>query len=250
MNPLVPFTFREKTIRTGGTPDAPVFVAKDVCEALEITWNGAATLAVLPAAWKLVVKLPTSFGEKDTIAITEAGVYKLAFRSNKPEAEEFTNWVAGTVLPAIRQTGRFEVATHPDAPDFSDPLTVARLYIEAETGKRAAERQLEAQAPAVAFARKVEMSEADISVGAFAKAIGWGPNRLHHELRRRGFTYRLDGHPMPKQTYVEQGLFRVKQVPSGTRVFPVMSITGKGQLRLAAVLGINAQLQLLAPPAA
>lgn len=39
--------------------------------------------------------------------LTESGVYKLAFRSNKPEAEKFTDWVADEVLPSIRKTGSY-----------------------------------------------------------------------------------------------------------------------------------------------
>ncbi|OIO03169.1 MAG: hypothetical protein AUJ49_05040 [Desulfovibrionaceae bacterium CG1_02_65_16] len=39
--------------------------------------------------------------------IAEPAVYKLAFRSNKPEADAFTNWVASEVLPAIRKTGQY-----------------------------------------------------------------------------------------------------------------------------------------------
>ena len=37
--------------------------------------------------------------------VTESGVYKLIFKSNKEQAEEFQNWVTDDVLPMIRQTG-------------------------------------------------------------------------------------------------------------------------------------------------
>ncbi|MBD5534516.1 MAG: transporter [Lachnospiraceae bacterium] len=39
--------------------------------------------------------------------ITESGVYKLVFRSNKPNAETFTDWVTDEVLPTIRKTGGY-----------------------------------------------------------------------------------------------------------------------------------------------
>ncbi|MBV4447508.1 hypothetical protein KM799_12920 [Clostridium tyrobutyricum] len=39
------------------------------------------------------------------IFLTESGVYKLAFKSNKPNAEKFSDWVADEVLPSIRKTG-------------------------------------------------------------------------------------------------------------------------------------------------
>lgn len=43
------------------------------------------------------------------IFLTECGVYKLIFKSNKPKAEEFANWVTDEVLPAINHTGKYEV---------------------------------------------------------------------------------------------------------------------------------------------
>lgn len=39
--------------------------------------------------------------------LTEAGVYKLSFRSPKQEAEEFTDWVTSEVLPSIRKDGAY-----------------------------------------------------------------------------------------------------------------------------------------------
>lgn len=41
--------------------------------------------------------------------LTESGVYKLVFRSNKPKAEKFTDWVTDEVLPAIRKEGKYEI---------------------------------------------------------------------------------------------------------------------------------------------
>ena len=39
--------------------------------------------------------------------LTESGVYKLIFKSRKPNAEKFTDWIADEVLPAIRKTGGY-----------------------------------------------------------------------------------------------------------------------------------------------
>lgn len=39
--------------------------------------------------------------------LTESGVYKLIFKSRKPEAEEFQCWVTDVVLPQIRKTGTY-----------------------------------------------------------------------------------------------------------------------------------------------
>ena len=40
--------------------------------------------------------------------LTESGVYKLVFKSRKPEAEKFSDWVTDEVLPQIRKTGSYE----------------------------------------------------------------------------------------------------------------------------------------------
>ncbi len=39
--------------------------------------------------------------------LTESGVYKLVFKSHKPNAEVFTDWVTDDVLPCIRKTGGY-----------------------------------------------------------------------------------------------------------------------------------------------
>lgn len=39
--------------------------------------------------------------------LTESGVYKLVFKSRKPNAEKFTDWIADEVLPSIRKTGSY-----------------------------------------------------------------------------------------------------------------------------------------------
>ena len=60
--------------------------------------------------------------------ITEAGVYKLIFKSRKPEAEKFQDWVTDVVLPSIRKTGSFSIhdeakITMPDYKNALDSLT-------------------------------------------------------------------------------------------------------------------------------
>lgn len=111
----VPFTFKDHEIRTVAIDDQPWFVAKDVCAALTIPWRGD-TLASIQADWKGMrsFRTPSSGsrggGTQRLAVIAEPAVYKLAFRSNKPEADAFTNWVASEVLPAIRKTGQFAPA--------------------------------------------------------------------------------------------------------------------------------------------
>lgn len=41
--------------------------------------------------------------------LTESGVYKLVFKSHKPNAEKFTDWIADEVLPTLRKAGSYEM---------------------------------------------------------------------------------------------------------------------------------------------
>lgn len=45
--------------------------------------------------------------------LTESGVYKLVFKSHKPNAERFTDWIADEVLPQIRKTGSYTKTPEP-----------------------------------------------------------------------------------------------------------------------------------------
>lgn len=105
------FQFQSHPIRTTIVDGQPWFVARDVCAALGIGWTGH-SLKGVPTAWIGMVRhtTPRKGGNQthSLRVISEPAVYKLAFRSNKPEADEFTNWVAAEVLPAIRKTGKYE----------------------------------------------------------------------------------------------------------------------------------------------
>lgn len=101
-------------IRTEVIDGEPWFVAKDVAQALGITWNGK-TLDSIPDKWKGMRSFLTPCGNyqggglQELRIINEAALYKLAFRSNKPNADHFVNWVAGEVLPSIRRTGSYGI---------------------------------------------------------------------------------------------------------------------------------------------
>ncbi|WFP48530.1 BRO family protein [Methylomonas sp. EFPC3] len=103
------FAFADQFVGTAVDENGDVwFSAKDVCLALEISWcGGSKTLGNMPQTWVMVGYQPTIKGDREAIFINEAGVYKLIFRSNKPKAEAFANWVCEEVLPQLRKNGFF-----------------------------------------------------------------------------------------------------------------------------------------------
>lgn len=53
----------------------------------------------------------TDGGNQDLVFISEPNLYRVIFRSNKPEAKTFQDWVFNDVLPAIRKTGQYQKPT-------------------------------------------------------------------------------------------------------------------------------------------
>ena len=107
------------------------FVAADVCRALEIA-NPRDAVATLGTDEKAAVSIPytSSNSTKADVGITdvssngvsqrrkvniinEPGLYRLIFKSRKPEAKKFQRWVYHEVLPSIRKTGAYYVNSVP-----------------------------------------------------------------------------------------------------------------------------------------
>jgi len=126
-----PFQFADLDIRTATDEHSEVwFCAKDVCAALDIVWPGASiTLENMPNNWFMVMNLMTIKGERDAYFINEADLYHLIFRSNKPKAKEFANWVCETVLPEIRKTGFFGTISIKDQINISKQIESISLQI-------------------------------------------------------------------------------------------------------------------------
>lgn len=102
---LMSFEYAGKAIRVLGTNEEPVFVAKDVAEAIDASWKGSQTLDHVPADFKGVTSVVTPSGNQNMAVLTEAGLNFYLFRSDKPAALPFQRKLASEVLPAIRKHG-------------------------------------------------------------------------------------------------------------------------------------------------
>lgn len=86
-----------------------LFIAKDVCDALDIK-NSRDALSRLEDDEKGVAITDTPGGKQKMVCVTESGLYALVFRSQKEKAIAFRKWVTSEVLPAIRQHGKYDPA--------------------------------------------------------------------------------------------------------------------------------------------
>lgn len=103
---VVPFCFESQEVRVITVDDEPWFIAKDVCEVLEV---GTEQTRRLDDDEKGLRKVQTLGGAQDLVVISESGLYTLVIRSNKPQAKPFRRWVTHEVLPSVRKTGSYNL---------------------------------------------------------------------------------------------------------------------------------------------
>jgi prophage antirepressor-like protein len=102
----IDLAFEGRKVRFVGTQDRPEWIAQDVCNILEIE-NVSQALTGFDESEKGICIDDTLFGKQKLLTVYEAGLYRLIFKSRKPEAKRFRDWVFGDVLPSIRKYGAY-----------------------------------------------------------------------------------------------------------------------------------------------
>lgn len=132
MNNIVPFNFKNQSVRVVMIGNGPFWVAKDVCDVLGLD-NVSMALDRLDDDEKGVSIVDTLGGPQKMSIINESGLYSLILASRKPEAKEFKRWVTQEVLPSIHRTGSYSTDQLPSA---KSPIGIlkAREEFEAAIG--------------------------------------------------------------------------------------------------------------------
>lgn len=111
------FNYGSAAVRTVEVNGEAWFVAKDVCDILDISQVHTA-MSRLDDDERVLTTVADSFGRPNrSYVINESGLYNLIIRSDKAEAKPFRKWVTSVVLPTIRKTGGYvtqEVLNDPD----------------------------------------------------------------------------------------------------------------------------------------
>lgn len=124
------FTFPEtgQRVRVVEGPDEePWFVARDVCDCLELADTNKALLG-LDHDEKCEHENYSCSGRRPLI-ISEPGLYSLILRSRKPQARAFKRWITHDVLPALRRTGHYSMSA-PSSASTAVDADLARLMLD------------------------------------------------------------------------------------------------------------------------
>lgn len=154
--------------------------------------------------------------------VTMPGFYRVALRSDSPEAEPFIAWVTDEVIPSIQETGSYSLAKPEPAAtalpqSYADALRELASTVEAKELATARAEQAEAQV-AVA-APKVEAFDAFMdadgtySMAAGARMLGMSRPELFKRLRAEAIFQK--GENLPYRPYDKYFFMRPGTRPDG-----------------------------------
>lgn len=163
-----------------------MFVAKDVCDCLEITKHRDA-ISRLDSDERGSVKLDTPGGKQDIAAINEYGLYSLVLSSRKPEAKDFKRWITHDVIPAIRKTGSYSMVIPQTLPEA---LRAYANEVESHNATKAIVAQQEQQIaefkPVKDYVDKILSSKSCLAITQIAADYGLSAQELNKILHEAG----------------------------------------------------------------
>lgn len=170
------------------------FVAKDVCDALELT-NPTMALGRLEDDERAKFNLGR---QGNANIVNEYGLYSLVLASRKPEAKSFKRWVTHEVLPSIRKTGQYS-----NLPQ--DYLSALKALVVSEEAKQKAEQELAIAQPKANYTDNVLSSEGYMTATQIAKDYGKSAKWLNKLLHVEGIQYKSGNQWILYAKYADKG---------------------------------------------
>lgn len=192
MSAIQNFAFEEHLVRVVEQNGEPWFVGKDVCVALGIKNHNDALSDLDEDEKGVAITDPLSTytrggGAQEAVIVSEPGVYRLVFRSRKPEAERFKRWLAHEVLPQIRRTGRYDPAAQRPEPPALFEIDIQHAPLSAKTDYLRLVARLRGREAAVAMMPHIGLPDIDLIMAGvhiapdgeqcLAHILGWRDDR-------------------------------------------------------------------------
>ena len=205
------FNYEGQKVRTVIIDGEPWFVARDVCNVLELVKVDRA-VAGLDEDEKGTHTVSTPGGKQRMTVINESGVYALIMISRKPEAKTFKKWVTQEVLPSIRKTGVYGM---PDAVKEYLAMSVedqAIAFFTKQKDVKFLEAENKLLKPKAGKYEEFLNSDGLFDWDAISSILNIGRNTMLFELRERGYLQKTKDNNwnLAIRRYEEAGWFVTK----------------------------------------
>ncbi|QGJ87591.1 antirepressor [Gordonia phage Faith5x5] len=175
---VVPFTYGDTAVRAILVDGEPWFVLADLCKVLGMARRPGQIAERLDEGVRQTYTLPTAGGAQQMTIVSEAGMYEVVIRSDKPDAVAFRRWITGTVLPEIRKTGSFGLA-----PELTEDEIVMRALTIQTRKIEALSAKVEELEPKADLADNYLLAQGGARlVREVAKILGWKEKDLRRWL--------------------------------------------------------------------
>ncbi len=238
--------------------EIPYFNLNDVCEILGLK-NPRQVKSRLNPKGVILVDTLTSGGKQQMNFINESNLYKCIFQSDKPEAEEITEWVTGDVLPMIRKTGMY-ITNNLWEEIISNPAKLGEAFIEFGKVKKENELLLEENQvqkqiiaeykPIKEYVDTILSSEDTMATTQIAADYGLSAYELNKMLNEQRIIRKVGGQWIlyiehMNKGYTKSETITLKRKDGTDKVVPNTKWTQKGRLfihNLLESLGIKANM--------
>lgn len=246
---ILPFNYGTAVVRTVLIEGEPWFVLADLCKILDLP-QVSRVKARLDDALTRSNPITDGLGRDQTVTIvSEAGMYEVVIRSDKPEAVAFRRWITGTVLPEIRKTGSYgQKALTPDE------IVHQALQITAAKVERL-EAKVAEDAPKVSYI-DTYVADGDLRIlRNVAKQLGVTEKQLREDLLNRKWIYKESATRWSERHQEKQTVTRYSPYASKAHLFaPVpnheaprfkgevmhtLKVTPQGAIAIAKLYGIE-----------
>lgn len=187
MSALTVFQYTDHAVRTVVIDGDPWFVLADLVSVLGLARSASAVSERLDDGVRQTYPIADRLGRtQQATIVSEAGMYEVVIRSDKPEAAQFRRWVTSEVLPQIRKTGSYNGGAQ--LPQSLGQALALAAQVELERERLALEATV--NAPKVEAFNAFMNADGSYSMEAAAKSLGdvtggIGRNRLFAILRER-----------------------------------------------------------------
>lgn len=187
MTQLTPFTYNDQPVRVVTIDAEPWFVLADLCRVLDLAKPSRVAMRIADDM-KGRTQMTTPGGDQEMTIVSEAGMYEVVIRSDKPEAAAFRRWITSEVLPSIRKHGGYltpekaeEIISNPDV-----IIELAQAVKREKAARLAMESLVHELEPKADMYDRFLGADGTYSIGNVAKMVGLSQNKLFDRLRNSG----------------------------------------------------------------
>ena len=208
------------SVRTVLANDEIWFSGKDVCKILGIKNHKQALERLDPEEVGMFYTPHPQSPKKEVLMnfVTESGLYELIFRSNKPEAKIFKQWITKEVIPTIRKNGYYSNIPQINEKDIA-MLSIIKSVSEEERSIAFSkyqekfvipmEKELEVARPKVVTYNEFLEAEGTANTTTIAKSFGLSSGRALNEIMHfEGFIVKIGSGWGPSKKYVDAGIMK------------------------------------------